>query len=93
MSVFESLESTNKHFSSPWKASKDLAEQKPLEGGKSYKSLVADPTTGLDLSKLPGLDRDIGKLSLTMPVASSPISVLSPCWSIGTERALIHRSR
>ncbi|KAH3776439.1 hypothetical protein DPMN_177864 [Dreissena polymorpha] len=76
MSVFESLEYTNKPTPSPWKDPKDLAESKPLEGGKSYKSRVPDPTTVLDLSKLPALDPDINKLSLTMPVAYTQISVL-----------------
>ncbi|KAH3846446.1 hypothetical protein DPMN_088747 [Dreissena polymorpha] len=60
---------------SSWKAPKDLTEPKPLDGGKSYKSPVTDPTTGLDLSKLPGVDPYISKLLLTMPVAPTPISV------------------
>ncbi|KAH3808178.1 hypothetical protein DPMN_136529 [Dreissena polymorpha] len=74
MSVFQSLEPSNKPSPSPWKVPKDLTEP-TREGGKSYKPPLPDPTTGLDLSKLPGPDPDISKLLLTMPVASSPISV------------------
>ncbi|KAH3854018.1 hypothetical protein DPMN_096557 [Dreissena polymorpha] len=47
MSVFQSLEPSNKPSPSPWKVPKDLTEPN-LKGSKSYKPPVPDPTTGLD---------------------------------------------
>ncbi|KAH3715617.1 hypothetical protein DPMN_058329 [Dreissena polymorpha] len=43
MSIFESLESTNKLSPSPWKAPKDLAEPKSVEGGKSLRYPTRPP--------------------------------------------------
>ncbi|KAH3716598.1 hypothetical protein DPMN_059322 [Dreissena polymorpha] len=59
MAVFQSLEPANKPSPSPWKAPKELTEPKQMDGGKSYKAPVPDPSTGLDLSKLPVPDADI----------------------------------
>ena len=79
-STFDTVEAANRPSNQPWKAPKDLAEPKPVEGGKSYKPPVADPATGLDLSKLPPPDADMSKLNITMPVSSTlaqvPFSML-----------------
>ncbi len=55
-----------------------------MDGWKSYKAPVPDPSTGLDLSKLPVPDADISKLSLTMPSSSTHTAVpYSPLASHG----------
>ncbi|KAH3696467.1 hypothetical protein DPMN_083932 [Dreissena polymorpha] len=46
MSVSESLESTNNPSPSPWKAPKNLAEPKPLEGGKKVPGTRPDHRFG-----------------------------------------------
>ena len=71
-SAFDTVEAAKKPFNQPWKAPKDLAEPKPVEGGggESNKPPVADPATGLDLSKLPPPDADMSKLNITIPVSS-----------------------
>ena len=90
-SVFESLETVNKPSNLPWKVHKDIAEPKPLEGGRSYRPPVADSTTGLDLSKLPAVDADFGKLNITMPTSSSlaqiPFSMLEN-WELRERRSI-----
>ena len=62
-----------------------------MDGGKSYKAPVPDPSTGLDLSKLPVPDADISKLSLTMPSSSThtavPYSLLEN-WELRERRSI-----
>jgi len=91
MAVFQSLEPANKPSPSPWKAPKELTEPKQMDGGKSYKAPVPDPSTGLDLSKLPVPDADISKLSLTMPSSSThtavPYSLLEN-WELRERRSI-----
>ena len=91
MAVFQSLEPANKPSPSPWKAPKELTEPKQMDGGKSYKAPVPDPSTGLDLSKLPVPDADISKLSLTMPSSSThtavPLSLLEN-WELRERRSI-----
>ena len=91
-SALDTVEAANKPSNQPWKAPKDLAEPKPVEGGKSYKPPVADPATGLDLSKLPPPDADMSKLNITMPVVSStlaqvPFSMLEN-WELRERRSI-----
>ncbi|KAH3729574.1 hypothetical protein DPMN_055545 [Dreissena polymorpha] len=83
MSVFQSLE--------PKECPYDLTELKSFDGGKCFKSPVPDLTTGLDLSKHPGLDPDISKLSLIMPVSSAPTSVpysMLEYWELREHRSI-----
>ncbi|KAH3776518.1 hypothetical protein DPMN_177946 [Dreissena polymorpha] len=91
MAVFQSLEPANKPSPSPWKAPKELTEPKQMDGGKSYKAPVPDPSTGLDLSKLPVPDANISKLSLTMPSSSThtavPLSLLEN-WELRERRSI-----
>ncbi|KAH3797650.1 hypothetical protein DPMN_151234 [Dreissena polymorpha] len=62
-----------------------------MDGRKSYKAPVPDPSTGLDLSKLPVPDADIKKLSLTMPSSSThtavPLSLLEN-WELRERRSI-----
>ena len=92
-SAFDTVEAANKPSNLPWKAPKDLAEPKPVEGGKSCKPPVADPgsATGLDLSKLPPPDTDMSKLNISMPVSSTlaqvPFSMLEN-WELWERRSI-----
>ncbi|KAH3812719.1 hypothetical protein DPMN_141157 [Dreissena polymorpha] len=91
MAVFQSLEPANKPSPYSWKAPNELTEPKQMYGGKSYKAPVPDPSTGLDLSKLPVPDADISKLSLTMPSSSThtavPLSLLEN-WELRERRSI-----
>ncbi|KAH3782045.1 hypothetical protein DPMN_159956 [Dreissena polymorpha] len=91
MAVFQSLEPSNKPSPSPWKAPKELTEPKQIDGGTSYKAPVPDPSTSLDLSKLPVPDADISKLSLTLPSSSThtavPLSLLEN-WELRERRSI-----
>ena len=71
---------------------KELTEPKQMDGGKSYKAPVPDPSTGLDLSKLPVPDADISKLSLTMPSSSTHTAVPYSLLEMGAVRTPFHRS-
>ena len=76
-SVFQSLELANKvGATQAWKAPKDSSEPKPVEGGRSYKPPVPDPSSGLDLSKIPHLDPEAEKLKqVAIPSANSIANV------------------
>ncbi|KAH3697122.1 hypothetical protein DPMN_084609 [Dreissena polymorpha] len=91
IAVFQSLEPANKPSPYPWKGPKELTEPKHMDGGKSNKARVPDPSTGLDLSKLLVPDADISKLSLTMPSSSThttvPLSLLEN-WDLREHRSI-----
>jgi len=84
MAVFQSLEPANKPSPSPWKAPKELTEPKQMDGRKSYKAPVPDPSTGLDLFNFRFLMLTLVRCRLQclhhLPIQQS----LIPCWKIGS---------